>query len=74
MSGKWGRVLDTLFDNYVFVLLILAQAALAQFGVANALSTGMVPRGWVSGAPPGSIPGLPCPWRRIWLWAWRPPM
>lgn len=42
MSGKWGRVLDTLFDNYVFVLLILAQAALAQFGVANALSTGMV--------------------------------
>ena len=42
MSGKWGRVLDTLFDNYVFVLLILAQAALTQFGVANALSTGMV--------------------------------
>ena len=42
MSGKLGRALDALFDHYVFVLLILAQAALVQFGVANALSTGMV--------------------------------
>lgn len=42
MRGRLGRVLDTLYDHYVFALLILAQAALAQFGVANALSTGMV--------------------------------
>lgn len=42
MRDRLGQILDALFEHYVFVLLILAQAALAQFGVANALSCGMV--------------------------------
>lgn len=42
MTKRISGVLNTLFDHYVFALLILAQAALAQFGVANALSVGMV--------------------------------
>ncbi len=42
MTQRIKGVFNALMDHYFFVLLILAQAALAQFGVANALSCGMV--------------------------------
>lgn len=42
MREKLECIFDALMEHYVYVLLILAQAALAQFGVANVLSTGMV--------------------------------
>lgn len=42
MRQRIEGAFNALMDHYVFVLLILAQAALAQFGAANPLSTGMV--------------------------------